>query len=453
MSDSDVDAVAGLIIPDAATFASLPQLLARLVFLALPVDARGRACCVCRAWRDALDDPSLWTRLNMSSVERDERRLLSTVFVGAAGRARGQLCHLDLSQREVFVNYLLSVLTANAGSLRELHLHLVYVENFGAPIPTFRAVVAAAPLLQVLTVEYMFCDWNDAPRVLRAEPPFAPLELRGTLVVAFARRRNFRDGGMERVGPFAAALANATLQPALSQIQVVDADTAQPAVMGALVDAAVARGLRHLSFSNCTPPAAAPLARLLTEGSITEFDFSSLVAAADEPLFDVAGAALVANALRVNTTLTKLNLSGASLCVDVRAAGMILGALIGHPSLRDLGIIGEETTTEACSALGAALAALIAADAPALLALTCFSTGLEDAGLAPIVEALRLNHHLRKLNCHSNGMSEAFARQRLLPAVRANATLRELKCAHYERRPFAAKAEAEELVRRRAQHD
>ena len=50
-------------------------------------------------------------------------------------------------------------------------------------------------------------------------------------------------------------------------------------------------------------------------------------------------------------------------------------------------------------------------------------------------------------------MSEAFARQRLLPAVRANATLRELKCAHYERRPFAAKAEAEELVRRRAQHD
>jgi hypothetical protein len=66
MSDSDVDAVADRISPDAATFASLSLPLACRIFLALPADARGRASCVCRAWRDALAEPSLWTRLDMS---------------------------------------------------------------------------------------------------------------------------------------------------------------------------------------------------------------------------------------------------------------------------------------------------------------------------------------------------------------------------------------------------
>ena len=38
--------------------------------------------------------------------------------------------------------------------------------------------------------------------------------------------------------------------------------------MGALVDAAVARRLRALRLAYCTAPAAALLARLLTEGSL-----------------------------------------------------------------------------------------------------------------------------------------------------------------------------------------
>jgi hypothetical protein len=68
--------------------------------------------------------------------------------------------------------------------------------------------------------------------------------------------------------------------------------------------------------------------------------------------------------------------------------------------------------------------------------------------LAPIVEALARNRHLRELDIRYNGVSEAFAREQLLPAVRANRTLRALRCARHRGDGVAA-GEAEELVRRR----
>jgi hypothetical protein len=120
MSSTCVDAVADRVGPDPVTFASLPLVLAQRIFLALLVDERARACCVSRAWRDALADPALWTRLDMSGV-RPWRPLLP-MLLGALDRARGELLALDLSQRYVAQDDLLPVLTANAGSLRELHL-------------------------------------------------------------------------------------------------------------------------------------------------------------------------------------------------------------------------------------------------------------------------------------------------------------------------------------------
>ena len=264
MSDFLVDAVANLIIPDQATFASLPLALACRIFLALPAVARGRACCVCRAWRDALAEPSLWTRLDLSDVARPEWQRFRSVLRRASRRARGQLCHLDLSQYDVARDVLLPVLTANAGSLRELHLRSVDDTKF-------EAVMAAAPQLQLLTAEYVSCTWEDAPRMLRAEPPFAALQMRCRLTVSFSNDAP-AVGGMERFAPFAAALADATLQPALLHLHVWYVDTALPAFMGALADAALARRLRKLRLSSCTPPPATMVARLLAEGSLASFE-------------------------------------------------------------------------------------------------------------------------------------------------------------------------------------
>jgi hypothetical protein len=46
-----------------------------------------------------------------------------------------------------------------------------------------------------------------------------------------------------------------------------------------------------------------------------------------------------------------------------------------------------------------------------------------DVGLRPLFDALPANTHLRTLNVAGNDMSEAFARDVLLPAVRANGCL------------------------------
>ncbi len=255
-----MDAIAEHISADPATFASLPLLLARLIFLALPADARGRASCVSRAWRDVLADPALWTHLDLSFVRAEQQRFVA-VLHGAAGRARSQRRQLDVSQHYAPPYVLLPVVTANAGSLRELTLGDVF---FCKSFPIVQAVVATAPLLQVLTAEHVGCVWPDAALMLRAEPPFTQLRISHSQAVCFGTPDAL--GGIQCVGPFVAALADPALQPALSCVSFWYADLEQPALMAALVDAALARRLRKLVLQRCTPPPAALLARLLTEG-------------------------------------------------------------------------------------------------------------------------------------------------------------------------------------------
>jgi hypothetical protein len=93
------------------------------------------------------------------------------------------------------------------------------------------------------------------------------------------------------------------------------------------------------------------------------------------------------------------------------------------------------------------LGALLAANAPALTELDVSWCDLGDEGLRPLFDALPpANTHLRALDCGRNWTSEAFARERLLPAVRANSSLRELKTELYS----DAAREAEALVQCRA---
>jgi Ran GTPase-activating protein (RanGAP) involved in mRNA processing and transport len=94
---------------------------------------------------------------------------------------------------------------------------------------------------------------------------------------------------------------------------------------------------------------------------------------------------------------------------------------------------------------GAALGALIAANAPALRRLSINECLLGNAGMQPLINALRSNTHLRALTCNGNGMSAAFARNVLLPAVRANTSLTTLEAGD-----SAAAQEAAALVAARA---
>jgi hypothetical protein len=88
---------------------------------------------------------------------------------------------------------------------------------------------------------------------------------------------------------------------------------------------------------------------------------------------------------------------------------------------------GAFDTDEDAAAAGALLGALLlSANAPALTQLDVCSCALRDAGLRPLFAALARNSHLRELRCAFNGLSKACARDALLPAVRACASLRAL---------------------------
>ena len=450
---------------ESTTFAlaPLPLPLVRHIFSSLPVDSRARAACVARGWRAALADPALWTRLDLSEGGGVAKKRVTELFLrGAVAKALGQLSELDLSGasgHRITETALLEVVAHNAHSLRSLRMNILRyppsVQNY-VEVHTVEALARAAPQLQRLETNTR-CSWVDAPRLMRAGPPLTALRLT-ELNVRFA---NFGVGplvgGIERVAPFAASLTDTALQPTLKRVGIVRADVRRPELLDVFVDAALARQL-ELSFCYCTPPAPGPLARLLRGASLTHLEIFSRATAA--PPFDAAGAALVAAALRANTTITSISLYDASMCCDMGAACTVLGALVGHPSLRRINLEHEFNADEPAeepadrAALGAALAAIVAADT--LHRLVLDSTKLGDVNMAPIVNALPRLRHLRELNVCLMDLSEEFVRERLLPAVRANASLRKLMVSPLsldftESSPAAAEAEA--VVRRRQLHD
>ena len=283
--------------------------------------------------------------------------------------------------------------------------------------------------------------WEVASHLMRAGPPSSvTVRLQGLEV-------DLR--GQLDIQPFAAALADAEVQPALAALKIDTRDCQNP-TENKLLEALLARQtVRSLTLAG-HPPAAAPLARLLAGGMLTHLDLGGAFA----PWYgDAAGSALVADALRA-TTLTSLVLWsdqdnwGNSLPT-------VLGALVGHRSLRKLkfstSFLHSSCPARLIANAAAVVAAIVAADAPALEALDLSLFSFVDPKMWPILDALPLTHHLRDLDI-SNGfmgfMRENFVVKLLLPAVRANTGLRKLLCVNkYSNWP--ASQEAEQLVQRR----
>jgi hypothetical protein len=171
-------------------------------------------------------------------------------------------------------------------------------------------------------------------------------------------------------------------------------------------------------------------------------------------LLAAPGAALLVGALRANSSLTHLALTGVDLWRDPAAAVTLLGSLAGHPSLKEIDLeynftvnvsraldSDAEDSDDAYdvyepipvpNAVSGALAALLSVDSSALETLILYRCGLDDDTLGPIVDALAHNTHLRALDIIANDMSDAFARGRLLRAVRANTSLHDLQTTENE---------------------
>lgn len=409
---------------EAATSAlqPLPLSIVLRIFSLVPVDYRLRCAEVCRGWRAVLSERSLWTRLDLRAATFVGRRWIrgsdDALLRCAAARAGGGLQSLIVRDCHLADGTLLAVAAANAGTLRELHCARQ------SPVDV-RALLRAAPLLSTYGLEWMYfstAERQDVRLMLRNDAPFGPLCMQRLIVCL-----GFNAEVEADVVAFAADMA---AHASLRGLHLKFTDMSM-AALAALVDVALALRFHTLTFKHCNlfPDYAPVLARLLSGGALTTLEFEEIDLFMDD---DITAGELAA-ALRTAVTLTSLDLFNTGVFTYAERGVELLGALTGHPSLRvlswseDVSMNGSDVTViDDVTALGAAFGALIAANAPALMELSCGSE-LEEGGLRPLFEALPHNTHLRSLACCYDEMTEGFARDVLLPAVRANTALRSLR--------------------------
>jgi hypothetical protein len=428
----------------APAFTPLPHALVLHILSLLPVDTRLLCAGVCRSWRAALEDTSLWIRLDLSaSGVSPKREATDALLHAAAARARGELEALDLRGCTLVTSVaLLAVVTAN-GALRELRTHSIFrrVRHSG-PLETdaLEALMRAAPRLAVCEADVVCTELALAHRLLRNEPPFAPLRL---------HTFEFVPDEVDIDEADVLAFADDTASHAhLRRLYLNSAPLNVAAALDAVVNAALTRQLTCVRLHRCnlSPESAPALVRLVGGGALAELD----IYGRGQQLVDVPAALALGDALRASSTLTAVSLRSAQIWRDPAAATALLGALAGHPSVRSLNLSYNVVDAAGRNKAGAALGALVAANAPALTELDVSWSDLCDTGLRPLFNALPANTHLRKLDCTCSKLSSAFVRERLLPAVRrANRSLRELKTGLQT--DAARKAEA--LVQRRRAAD
>jgi len=404
--------VAAAVEQRACAFPQLPLSLALRIFSRLPVDQLLRCAEVSRGWRATVALPVLWQRLDLSPasgmVFRLSEEALAALLRAAVARAGSALKVLDVSDTGLRSVAVCAALRAAAG-VEELH-RFNLIPALG--IAAVNALLAAAPRLRELHTS-VYADWEDAVAVLEARPPFGPLKVHTLFLGA-------QTGALPAA--LALALANNLLQPTMHRMMLNDSNLSAPGALDAVANAFIARQpLNTLFLHNCTLSSAAmsPLARALRGDALMALK----VLRCTGDFIGAAGAVTLGEALRATRTLETLTLAALAQ-LSAPAVATLLGALLGHRSLQRLDL--SATRFEDPGAAGAALGALIAANAPALTTLDVSACALGQAGLGAVLDALPRNSHVRELHFYRNGVPAGFMRSRLLPAVRANAGLRTL---------------------------
>jgi hypothetical protein len=143
----------------------LPRDASWRIFSFVPVDQRLLLNAVCRSWRVALREPSVWRELDFS---RSTRCVTEEMIHAALRCARGQLRVLDTTSIDLPFEALLEIAQENAA----LHTLRLYSEVEGAflQFPQVVVLLAAAPRLQTLQ-----CSVQGEPQamlpLLQKEPP------------------------------------------------------------------------------------------------------------------------------------------------------------------------------------------------------------------------------------------------------------------------------------------
>ena len=375
---------------------ALPDAALRAIMLALPVDARARAACVCRAWRAFLADPSLWRVLDLTPAGGVAWQLVTPALVrGAFARAARQLRSLSFIHVSPDLSaLLLDLILSDGAELRQASAN-VFVRR-----ERIQATFAAAPRLQALNIhvssmcrQLLLLLRNDSP-VLRIQ------ELR------------VHAEDMTSADSLALAVAMAAHEP-LKGISLTGLQSAPG--LNALLAVAVDRRFSRLTMKNCVLDAETVplLARLLQRGSLNKLE----VACAGFLHAQEASLPLLWAALRTCRTLTHLELELSPPNATGRIVTELLDAAAELPALSLLDFSGSRM--QDAVVVGRALGALLAADLPSLRTLRVKGCQIGDEGMAALLDGITTNTHLRKLSCRHNNLSHAFKRDRLEPALAA----------------------------------
>jgi hypothetical protein len=423
--------------PQAAAnpFTALPHALLLNILRRLPADERLLCALVCRAFRAALSDDAAWTHLDLSPAGGVVRHdVTDGLLHAAAAKARGTLQALDVSGCPlVSVPALLAAVAADGAALRTLR----FGSDRDAPylsVENVRVIFHDAPLLRELRADVDCRGHAEALTVLRNVPPLGPLRVHALGVHFHTENESESEEVDEDMTPddVLELLAAVTAYPpgALSELRLYEAPLDEPELLDAVVECARARALScvHLSACSLSPASVPVLARLLAPGCVLAS--LELFSSRQGPLLDEDSALELADALRTNNTLTRLELHSVELWSNPAAASAVIFALTGHSSVRMLSFGLEDAPTDHAAFAGLALGALVAANEPALTTLAAFASDFSDVAMRPLFQALPRNTHLRRLECTHNALSDEFARDVLLPAVRANTSLEVLQVDH-----------------------
>ena len=402
----------------------LPLNCLELVFKSLSNDSRLRCRLVCRGWRALLEGRRMWVDDEHKRIDlRDDfsPSMTTDALLRAVAPRAGSLCQqLYLSQHRD--HDFESVVTV-VGGLKRLTL-LTAICSFpavgegvaGLSAFQIRRLIRATPKLVRLE-----CDAVLTPRELLdllVRPPVPELAL-------YTLRVDPKAGDATNLRQVIAALS-----PKLDgSLWFLDwhVPLRRPEEHEALLGAAISLQLRTLSWSNSTFTASMlpHLTRLLTENkNLRDLDIRWTRAADDDLPLDQALAAFCA-ALRAST-LTDLTLMDMALWTSVPAVGgAIIDSLVDHPTLTSLNLDWNRAISlETAAAAGQALARIV--DCGRLVSLSIEHCLLGDVWATPLFAAVARSKVLKTLLLPQHAITKKCAESVVLPAVKANTSLRQL---------------------------
>ena len=388
-------------------FDALPEPVLRILFLALPVDERSRAACVCRGWRAFLADSSLWQLLDLTPAGGvAPGRVTENLVRGAVARAGGTLRILRLPQARPHTQHgtlaqlrlLAEVVRSDGGSLREVHT------------PTHLSVIQVAPLLTAAPHLHM----RDASLEGTCEQLLGVMQRAGPLsrldATAFEVFCSVPRAEASGATVVAVSAAVAQYEPLRSLI-VSGGDCARG--LNSLIDAAGERRVSRLWLRSCSmdDESYRALERMAAHNSLSRL---ALRGPGFPHEHNVPRLCATLQACRALTELSLgMGLQGGAAPGTVT---QLLAAAATLPSLLTLELF--LCHFQDAVATGHSLGAFLASNLPSLRRLNVQHCEIGDGGLAPLLDGLALNTHLHHLGCRQgNDVSEAFLRDRLEPAL------------------------------------